>query len=107
MANEAKLVGIKNSWSFMAFARMMGKPKYAKDMTNRETGEKFTSIAFMNPDDPTQVRCFANFSSNLGVLSKEELAAQKDNLQVVELESGTYKICKQGENNWEDIDLGL
>jgi hypothetical protein len=31
----------------------------------------------------------------------------KDELQVVQLESGNFSLCKQGQNAWEDVDLGL
>lgn len=105
MANEAVNKGIKNSWSFVAFAKMTGKPKLAKDQVNKETGEKFDSIAFIDNND--NIKCFVSFSSKLGSMSAEDIAAQKDNLQVVELESGTYKLCKAGVNTWQDIDLGI
>ena len=46
-------------------------------------------------------------SSNLGELTPKQIAEQKDNLQVVQLESGSYKLCKTGHDTWEDVDLGL
>ena len=71
---------------------------------NRETGECFKSWAFVsNADEVTLVA----FSSKLGELTPAEIAAQKDDLQVVQLESGTYKLCKAGHDTWEDVDLGL
>ena len=102
MANEAKLVGIKNSWSLLAFARTHGKMQVGK-FANSETGEEFKSCIFTNPED--QSRCFVSFSSNLGELSAKEIAERKDSLQVVELESGNFKLCNVGANNWEDVDL--
>ena len=45
------------------------------------------------------------FSSKLGPLSAAEIVAKKAELQVVELESGHYSLCRQGENTWEDINL--
>ena len=96
-------VGIKDSWSLISFARTHGKMKVAP-FVNRETGECFKSCAFVsNTDEVTLVA----FSSKLGELTPAEIAAQKDELQVVQLESGTYKLCKAGHDTWEDVDLGL
>ena len=96
-------VGIKNSWSLISFAKTHGKMKVAP-FVNRETGECFKSCAFIsNNDEVTLVA----FSSKLGELTPAEIAAQKDELQVVQLESGTYKLCKAGHDTWEDVDLGL
>ena len=96
-------VGIKNSWSLISFAKSHGRMKVAP-FVNRETGECFKSCAFVsNNDEVTLVA----FSSKLGELTPAEIAAQKDELQVVQLESGTYKLCKAGHDTWEDVDLGL
>ena len=96
-------VGIKNSWSLISFAKTHGRMKVAP-FVNRETGECFKSCAFVsNTDEVTLVA----FSSKLGELTPKQIAAQKDELQVVQLESGTYKLCKAGHDTWEDVDLGL
>lgn len=96
-------VGIKNSWSLISFAKTHGKMKVAP-FVNRETGECFKSCAFIsNTDEVTLVA----FSSKLGELTPKQIATQKDELQVVQLESGTYKLCKAGHDIWEDVDLGL
>ena len=71
---------------------------------NRETGECFKSCAFLGSDEEITL---VAFSSKLGELTPAEIAAQKDELQVVQLESGTYKLCKAGHDTWEDVDLGL
>lgn len=94
--------GIKNSWTLVAFARMNGKMKIAP-FVNSETGEAFKSCMFV--DEDRNVTAIVNFSSQLGELTPAEIKAQKDTLQVVQLESGTYKLCKMGNNNWEDVDL--
>ena len=104
MANTAQNVGIKNSWSLLAFARSHGKMQVG-DFVNKETGEAFKSCIFTNPEDNS--RCFVAFSSKMGEMSPREIAEQKDSLQVVELESGNYSLCKQGANAWEDVELGL
>lgn len=96
-------VGIKNSWSLISFAKTHGRMKVAP-FVNRETGECFKSCAFVsNTDEVTLVA----FSSKLGELTPKQIAAQKNDLQVVQLESGTYKLCKAGHDTWEDVDLGL
>ena len=104
MADTAQNVGIKNSWSLIAFAKSHGKMQVG-DFVNGETGEAFKSCIFTNPVDNS--RCFVAFSSRMGELSPSEIAAQKDSLQVVELESGNYSLCKQGDNAWQDVELGF
>ena len=96
--------GIKNSWSLLAFARSHGKMQVGT-FTNKETGETFKSCIFTNPEDNS--RAFVAFSSNLGEKTPAEIAADKDNLQVVELESGNYSLCHTGANAWQDVELGL
>ena len=103
MANTAQNVGIKNSWSLLSFAKAHGRMKVAP-FVNKETGEIFKSCAFVNSDNAVTL---VAFSSNLGELTPQQIVSQKDELQVVELESGTFKLCKQGVNSWDDVDLGL
>ena len=94
---------IKNSWSLIAFAKEFGPKMQVGEFVNKETGEDFKSCIFTNGE----TRTFVAFSSKMGVLSPREIAAKKNKLQVVQLESGHYSLCKQGENTWEDVDLGL
>lgn len=103
MANEAKNVGIRDSFSLLAFARSHGKMQVGQ-FTNKETGEDFKSCIFTKPDGS---RTFVAFSSKLGELTPQQIAAQKDSLQVVELESGNFSLCKAGDNSWVDVELGL
>jgi hypothetical protein len=95
--------GIKASWSLVAFAKSNGRMKIGS-FINKDTGESFKSCMFV--DDAGNVQKVVNFSSNLGELTPQQIVAQKDSLQVVQLESGTYKLCKAG-STWEDVDLGL
>lgn len=88
--------------SLVAFAKQFDRIQIG-DFVNKDSGECFKSVIFSKGDNMT----FVAFSTNLGALTSRELAAQKDNLQVVQLESGNYRICKQGGNAWEDVDLGL
>lgn len=96
-------IGIKNSWSLISFAKAHGRMKVAP-FVNKETGECFKSCAFISK---TGEITLVAFSSKLGELTPAEIAAQKDELQVVQLESGTYKLCKAGHDTWEDVDLGI
>ena len=95
-------VGIKNSWGLIAFARMKGRMSVAP-FVNKETGESFKSCMFTDADGNHTI---VNFSSNLGELTPAQIAAQKNDLQVVELESGSFKLCKSG-STWESVDLGI
>lgn len=94
---------IKNSWSLIAFAKEFGPKMQVGEFVNKETGEDFKSCIFTNGE----TRTFVTFSSKMGPLSPREIAAKKNELQVVQLESGHYSLCKQGENTWEEVDLGL
>lgn len=104
MADQPQNVGIKNSWSLMAFAKSHGKMQVGK-FTNKETGEEFSSCIFTNPTDNS--RCFVAFSSKLGAMTPADIAAKKNDLQVVELESGNFSLCNLGSNAWQDVELGL
>lgn len=94
---------IKNSWSLIAFAKEFGPKMQVGEFVNKETGEDFKSCIFTKGETKT----FVAFSSKMGVLSPREIAVKKNELQVVQLESGHYSLCKQGENTWKDVDLGL
>ena len=105
MATTATTVGIKNSWSLISFAKTHGRMKVAP-FVNKETGECFNSCAFLDSEGGITL---VAFSSKLGELTPAQIAAQKDDLQVVQLESGSFKLCKagHGQDTWEDVDLGL
>lgn len=102
-ANASVMKGIVNSWSLIAFAKSHGKMQVG-EFVNKEDGEVFKSCIFTGPDD---TRTFVAFSSKLGELTPQEIAAQKDNLQVVELEGGHYSLCRQGAQAWQDVNLGI
>lgn len=114
MANAAQNQGIKNSWSLIAFAKSHGRMKVVPraEHVNTQTGEVFeaASCAFIHPTEKDEqgraAVTFVAFSSKLGELSPAEIAAQKDELQVAQLNSGNYVLCKQGDG-WSDVDLGL
>lgn len=95
--------GIVASWGLVAFAKSNGRMKVGS-FVNKDTGETFNSCIFV--DEEGNVQKIVNFSSNLGELTPRQIASMKDELQVVQLSSGTYKLCKSG-STWEDVDLGL
>lgn len=108
MANSNGSVqkGIVDSWSLVDFAKAHGKMQVGTfSHVDEETGEisNFKSNVFTDPS--TNARTFVSFSSNLGELSPAQIVAQKDSLQVVQLEGGHYSLCKKGANAWEDVDL--
>lgn len=96
---------IKNSWSLLSFAREFGPKMQVGEFVNSESGDKFKSCIFTK--DGT--RTFVAFSNKLGVLNPRQIAAQKDDLQVVLCETkdgdDMYSLCHQGQNSWEDVDL--
>lgn len=94
-------IGIKQGWSLLAFAS--GKKMQVGSFVNSETGESFKSCIFT--EQSTGNRCFVAFSSNLGELTPAQISAMKHELQVVELNSGNFSLCKQGQGNWEDVEL--
>lgn len=102
--------GIVNSWSLMAFARSHGRMKVMETTVKNDParlGEKFKTCVFVDPNDSKNF-CYVGFSRNLGELTPAQIAAQKADLQVVQLESDHYILCKAGAfQNAEDVDLGL
>ena len=101
--NSSKILGVKSSWSLLEFARLFGKMKVTNPLVNKNTNEVFRSCAFVNPFGAVTL---VGFSSKLGELTPRQIAARKDSLQVVQLESGGYKLC-ESVDTWEDVDLGL
>lgn len=97
-------VGIKHSESLISFARQFAQMKVTSPLTNSKTGETFKSCAFIGHDGAVTM---VGFSANLGELTPQQIVAMKNELQVVQLETGNYKLCKRGADSWETVDLGL
>lgn len=97
-------VGIKASCPLMTFAKNFSAMKVTSPMVNSKTGEVFRSCAFI---DAAGAVTLVGFSSKLGELTPAQISAQKDELQVVELNSGNFKLCKSGADSWETVDLGF
>ena len=90
---------IVSSATLLQFAA--GRRMQVGAFVNKETGESFKSCIFTDADEN---RCFVAFSSKLGELTPKQIAAQKDDLQVVTLDSGSHILCKNG-SSWEDVEL--
>jgi hypothetical protein len=90
------------SWSLVAFARQYGKMQVGSFIN--EEGTPFKSCIFTDTDGN---KTFVGFSQNLGELTPTQIASQKDRLQIVKTETGKLRLCKIGESNWQDVDLGI
>jgi len=90
---------IVNSWSLMEFFNNNGGRLRVAPFVNKETGEQFHSCVF-----GTDNLVFVAFSSKLGELTPTQIASRKDELRVVELESGHFSLCV-GNSTWEDVTL--
>lgn len=98
---ENKVLRIINVWPLLEFAKAHGKMQVG-EFANKETGEVFKACIFTKPDDGT--RTFVVFSTKLGELTPKQIADMKNELQVVQLESGNYSLCKI-DSGWKDVDL--
>lgn len=78
-------------------------------MVNKETGEPFMSLVFIKRTEKdgkvVEDKTFVGFSSKMGALTPSEIKENVSFLQVVTLESGSHKLCRKGEDTWEDVDL--
>lgn len=93
---------IVNSWSLISFAKEFGPKMEVGKFTDPRDGSEFHSCVFTKGDTKT----FVSFSSKMGELTPRDIAAQKDDLRVVKLDSGNYSLCKN-QSSWEEVDLGL
>ena len=97
---ENKVLKIINVWSLLEFAKAHGKMQVG-EFKDKETGAIFKACIFTSPNDGTHT--FVAFSTKLGELTPKEIAMQKDELYVVQLESGNYSLCKKRTYNWENV----
>ena len=90
---------IVNVWSLLEFAKAHGKMQVG-EFCDKETGKVFKSCVFTQPDG---TRTFVAFSTKLGELTPKQIVDMKNELQVVQLESGNYSLCKIGNSSWENV----
>lgn len=93
-------MSIIHSWPLRTFKREHENRLRIGTFVNKKTAEEFKSLIFGEEN-----LYFVTFSSKLGVLTREKLKSMADELQVVQLGSGNYKLCREGESPWEEIDL--
>ena len=101
--NTASSNKVVSSCTLREFRSRYEKMKVAP-FVNSQTGEEFHSCAFL---DKANKVTLVGFSSNLGELTAPEIKDRVDSLRVVELTSGSYKLCegKEDFSNWIDVDI--
>ena len=93
---------IVNHWSFLAFAKQFGMDFAKGECVNHETGETFQACTFTKDGK----RTFVGFGKSLDQsMSLQDIVAGHKGLQVVQMDSGRYILCKVGESHWETVSL--
>lgn len=88
---------IVKNYSLTEFKKEHGKCSLG-ELRNSKSGEKFAALKFGN--------VLVTFSGKLGPLTGTQLKERKNNLQIVQLDSGSFKLCNIGTpTNWEDVDF--
>lgn len=113
------------TWSFMSFLREKeAKKVFVAPFVSSETNEEFNSLVVKKSASRDEKGTLVNFSKNLKDIKDSEIVAQKDSLQVVQIDVKpevlarrkaegrqleSYILCREGESSWSDLsaDLGL
>lgn len=117
--NESRII---NSWSLFTFAQLKGAD-VAVGTCKASDGTSFQAVTFSQGNR----RTFVDFGESLAPgLSLQEIVANANDLQVVELQTlpevlerrqakaaqtgkevqlETYKLCKKGESGWQSVNL--
>lgn len=77
-------------WTLDEFTNEFGPKMQVKEYANGKTGDLFKSCVFTKG----KTRTFVSFSSKLGEHTKKELLDMKDELIVMKVQSGKYKLAK-------------
>lgn len=77
-------------WTLDEFTNEFGPKMQVKEFANGKTGDLFKSCVFTKG----KTRTFVSFSSKLGEHTKKELLDMKDELIVMKVQSGKYKLAK-------------
>lgn len=80
----------------LEFAKLHGRMRVTKDLTNPHTGEKFKSCAFIDANGKITL---VGFSTTIGELTPIQISEQKAHLQVVELSNGVLKLTRKADSN--------
>lgn len=117
--NESRII---NSWSLFTFAQLKGAD-VAVGTCKASDGTSFQAVTFSQGNQ----RTFVDFGESLAPgLSLQEIVANANDLQVVELQTlpdvlarrqakaaqtgkevqlETYKLCRKGESSWQSVNL--
>ena len=78
------------TWTLDEFINEFGPKMQVKEFANSKTGDLFKSCVFTKG----KTRTFVSFSSKLGEHTKKELLDMKDELIVMKVQNGKYKLAK-------------
>lgn len=78
------------TWSLDEFTNEFGPKMQVQEFANSKTGDLFKSCVFTKG----YTRTFVAFSSKLGELTKKEILDMKDELIVLRVQNGKYKLAK-------------
>lgn len=92
---------IINSWTLEAFCQVNGNPQFAT-LTNKQNGQQFNALMFKNG---SKMVSFSEKLCNKSADSFSYVVDNKNSLNVIQLESGNYKLCDRPQNSWQDMQL--
>lgn len=78
------------TWTLDEFINEFGPKMQVKEFANSKTGDLFKSCVFTKG----KTRTFVAFSSKLGEHTKKELFDMKDELIIIKVQNGKYKLAK-------------
>lgn len=78
------------TWTLDEFTNEFGPKMQVKEYANGKTGDLFHSCVFTKG----YTRTFVAFSSKLGELTKKEILDMKDELIILRVQNGKYKLAK-------------
>ena len=78
------------TWTLDEFINEFGPKMQVKEFANSKTGDLFKSCVFTKG----KTRTFVAFSSKLGEHTKKELLDMKDELIILKVQNGKYKLAK-------------
>lgn len=87
---ESNEVVTLKTWTLDEFTNEFGPKMQVKEYANGKTGDLFKSCVFSKG----KTRTFVAFSSKLGELTKKEILEMKDELIILRVQNGKYKLAK-------------
>ena len=91
-AQDDSSIHIVSVTPLLEFAKLHGKMKVTKELTNPHTGKMFKSCAFIDANGRVTL---VGFSTEIGELTPFQISEQKNYLQVVELSNGMLKLTRK------------